>query len=71
MTEEEAAKWIAAYTPAHIDMDSKIRIEMTDAMRSKIDTVKSPSDYFAFSPSVKGSVTLSHDKRFIDFIGSM
>lgn len=68
MTEEEAAKWIAAYTPAHIDMDSKIRIEMTDAMRSKIDTLKCCPDLFDFSPSVKGTVLLSHDKRFIDFI---
>jgi len=68
MSDEEAAKWIAAYTPAHIDMDSKIRIEMTDEMKSKIDTTKSLADCFVFSPSAKGAATLSADGRFIDFM---
>ena len=67
MIDGEASHWIAAYTPPHIDMDSKIRIEMTDEMKSKIDTTARLADYFVFSPSVKGTAQLSRDGRFIDF----
>lgn len=68
MTDEEASHWIAAYTPSHIDMDSKIRIEMTEAMKARIDTTADISECFDFSPSTKGCAKLSSDKRFIDFI---
>lgn len=68
MPDEEASHWIAAFTPPHIDMDSKIRIEMTDAMKARIDTTQNLSDCFDFSPSAKGTAQLSKDKRFIDFI---
>lgn len=67
MAEEEASRWIAAYTPPHIDMDAKIRIEMTDVMRARIDTTQDLSDCFNFSPSAKGVAELSDDKRFIEF----
>lgn len=68
MSKEEAARWIAAYTPAHIDQDSKIRIELTDLMKSKIDTTRSLEKAFRFSPNIKGRAVYSPDKRFIDFI---
>lgn len=68
MTDAEASHWIAAYTPSHIDMDSKIRIEMTEAMKARIDTTINISKCFDFSPSTKGVAKLSSDKRFIDFI---
>ncbi|MCM1067135.1 MAG: MG2 domain-containing protein [Muribaculaceae bacterium] len=68
MTADEAAHWIAAYTPPAIDMDSKIRIEMTDAMIAKIDTGILAAECVAFSPKVKGKAVFSSDKRFLDFI---
>ena len=68
MSSEEAAQWIAAYAPAHIDQDSKIRIELTDLMKSKIDTTRSLEKVFKFSPKVNGKAVYSSDKRFIDFI---
>lgn len=68
MTDEEASYWIAAYTPPHIDMDSKISIEMTQAMQAKIDTITDLAECFDFSPSTKGVSELSDDKRFIYFI---
>ncbi|MCM1111254.1 MAG: MG2 domain-containing protein [Clostridium sp.] len=68
MADEEAAQWIAAYTPAHIDMDSKIRIETTEALRRQPDLVRLGDNCFEFSPSVKGRAVMSADRRFIDFI---
>lgn len=68
MSDEEAARWIAAYTPAHIDQDSKIKIELTDLMKSKIDTTRSLEKVFKFSPKVNCKAVYSSDKRFIDFI---
>lgn len=68
MTDAEASHWIAAYTPQHIDMDSKIRIEITEAMQARIDRTINISECFEFSPSTKGFAKLSSDKRFIDFI---
>lgn len=70
MSVEEASRWVAAYTPAHIDQDSKIRIELTDLMKSKIDTARSLDVAFSFSPRVKGKAHYSADKRHIDFIPS-
>lgn len=68
MTDEEASQWIAAYTPMHIDRNSPIRIELTNLMRSRIDTARSLKGAFSFSPSVKGTAVYSPDKRFIDFV---
>ena len=68
MSDEEAARWIAAYTPVHIDQDSKIRIELTNLTKSKIDTTRSLEKVFRFSPKVNGKAVYSSDKRFIDFI---
>ncbi len=70
MSYEEASRWVAAYTPAHVDQDSKIRIELTDLLKSKIDTNRSLENVFSFSPRVKGSAHYSSDKRYIDFIPS-
>lgn len=67
MTDEEASCWIAAYTPPHIDMDSKIRIEITEAMKARIDTTADITGCFDFSPSARGTAKLSADRRFIDF----
>ncbi|MCM1452344.1 MAG: MG2 domain-containing protein [Clostridium sp.] len=74
MNGAEAAKWIAAYAPEHVDKDSKIRIEMTPkmrmapAMRKKMKSAAQLGPCFAFSPAVKGEAKLSEDNRFIDFI---
>lgn len=70
MSREEASRWIAAYTPAQIDQDSEIRIEMTDMMKSMIDTTRSLVGTFDFSPGLKGSLHYSADARNIDFIPS-
>ena len=70
MSAEEASRWVAAYTPAHVDRDSKIRIELTDLMKSKIDTTRSLEKVFSFSPRVKGTARLSADRRYLDFIPS-
>lgn len=67
MLPEEAYRWIAAYTPAHIDQDSKIRIELTDLTLSKIDTTRSLDNALSFSPRVDGVARYSSDKRYIDF----
>lgn len=70
MSAQEASRWIAAYTPAHIDQDSKIRIELTDLTKSKIDTARSLEKVFSFSPKIKGIAHYSADKRYIDFVPS-
>ncbi len=67
MSEDEAALWIAAYAPAHLDQDSEIRIELTDLMKSKIDTGRPIDNTFTFYPAVKGKAVYSSDMRFIDF----
>lgn len=63
MSTQEASRWVAAYTPAHIDQDSEIRIELTDLMKSTIDTTRSLEKVFSFSPKVKGEAHYSADKR--------
>lgn len=68
MSEQEASHWIAAYAPVHIDKDSKIRLELTDASRARLDTTRALAKAFRFSPGVKGRAVVSRDKRFIDFI---
>ncbi len=68
MTADEAARWIAAYTPAHIDRDSKIRIELTDLTKAHIDTTRPADKAIRFTPGIKGTAVYSADRRFIDFI---
>lgn len=70
MTPAEASQWISAYTPAHIDCDARIRIELTDLAQSKIDSTRRPDDVFILSPSVKGTARFSDDMRYLDFIPS-
>ena len=67
MSSDEAAQWVAAYTPPHIDKDSKIRIELTDLMKSKIDTTRSLEKALSFSPRIDGTASYSSDKRYIEF----
>lgn len=70
MSAQEASRWVAAYTPAHIDQASRIRIELTDLMKSQIDTTRSLEKAFSFSPRIKGTAHYSVDKRYIDFMPS-
>lgn len=70
LSDEEASRWIAAFTPMHISKDSKIRLELTDRTKSVIDTARSLDKVFRFSPKMKGKAVCSSDKRFIDFIPS-
>ncbi|MCH5229494.1 MAG: hypothetical protein J1F12_05805 [Muribaculaceae bacterium] len=67
MTDEEALKWIAAYTPARIDKDAKIRIEITEFMRQKYDANLLEKS-LKFSPKIKGQLSLTENERIIDFI---
>lgn len=68
MPAEEVSRWVSAYAPAHVDQDSKIRLELTDLLRSQIDSTRSLERVFKFSPRIKGSAVLSADKRFLDFV---
>lgn len=70
MTNEEASLWVAAYTPAHIDCDATVRIELTDTLISLINPAADLDDAVKLSPSVKGEVKLSDDMRYLDFIPS-
>ena len=40
MTTQEATRWIAAYTPEQIDRASRIRIEVTDSLLVRLDTLR-------------------------------
>ncbi len=68
MTIEESTKWVAAYSPEHIDMDATIRIEATDYLLARIDTSRSLEKVFKFTPSVNGEAHYVDGGRFIDFI---
>ena len=50
MTTQEATRWIAAYTPEQIDMASRIRIEATDSLLARLDTLRPLEKAFRFSP---------------------
>ena len=67
MTNEEASKWIAAYTPYRIDKDAKIRIEITEFMRQKYDSTLLEKS-LKFFPKIEGKISLSDNGRIIDFI---
>ena len=67
MTPQEATQWIAAYTPEQIDMASVIRIEATDSLLARIDTLRPLEKVFRFSPSVRGEAHYLQGGRYIDF----
>ena len=67
MSNEEASKWIAAFTPRSVDKDAKIRIEFTDLMVRNYDT-KLLEKSLKFSPQIKGKIAISDNERLIDFI---
>ena len=67
MTAEEAAGWVAAYSPERIDMDAEIRIEVTDTLFAHIDISRSLEKVFRFRPSIKGSAHYTDSGRVIVF----
>ena len=68
MTPEEAAGWVAAYSPERIDIDATIRIEATKTLFEHIDTLRSLDNVFRFTPSVKGSAHYVNGGKVIEFI---
>lgn len=66
MTDSEAAKWIAAYTPERISAGSAIRIELTDSMRLLCPDTLS-GNILHFSPGVKGELRFTA-KRLLEFL---
>ncbi len=67
MTPEEATRWIAAYTPEQIDMESVIRIEPTGSLLAKLDTLRPIENAFRFSPPVKGEAAYANGGQYIEF----
>ena len=68
MSTEEAAMWIAAYTPERVDMDDVIHIEAADSLLSYIDTKRSLDKVFEFTPSVKGKAEYREEGMYVDFV---
>ena len=68
MSTEEAAMWIAAYTPERIDAGATIRIEATDSLLSYLSAERSLDKVFRFKPSIKGTAGYSDDGRYVDFV---
>ena len=68
MSTQEAAMWIAAFTPERIDMDDTIRIEATDSLLTYIKTDRSLDKVFEFNPSIKGKASYSEEGSYIDFV---
>lgn len=66
MTPEEAAGWVAAYSPERIDIDATIRIEATKTLFEHIDTLRSLDNVFRFTPSVKGQRIMSMVVRLLN-----
>ena len=67
MTHQEAARWIAACTPEQIDMGSVIRIEATDSLLVRLDTLRPLGKVFRFSPSIQGEALYAQGGRYLDF----
>lgn len=67
MTTQEATQWIAAYTPEHIDMASQIRIEVTDSLLVRLDTLRPLGKFFRFSPSIQGEAVYAQGGRYLEF----
>ena len=68
MSTEEAAMWVAAYTPERIDAGATIRIEATDSLLSYLSAERSLDKVFRFSPSIKGEARYSDNGRYVDFV---
>lgn len=64
----EPTKWIAAYPSERLGVESVIRIEATDTLLSRIDTLRSLRNVFRFTPSVKGEACYVEGGRFVDFL---
>ena len=67
MTTQEATQWIAAYTPEQIDMASVIRIEATDSLLTRLDTLRPLEKVFRFSPSISGEASYVRGGRYLEF----
>ena len=67
MTTQEATRWIAAYTPEQIDMASRIRIETTDSLLARLDTLRPLGKAFRFSPSIQGKAVYAQGGRYLEF----
>lgn len=67
MTPQEATRWIAAYTPEQIDMASRIRIEATDSLLARLDTLRPLEKAFRFSPSIQGKAVYAQGGRYLEF----
>ncbi len=66
MTDDEAAKWIAGYTPERIGSSSPIRICLTDSVQHLYPDT--PLDgVLRFSPRVKGELRLA-ERRVLEFV---
>ena len=68
MTDVEAQKWIAAFTPSRIDPDAIIRVEATDSLRKHIKKDCDLNDVFYFSSGIDGTAEISPGGYFIDFV---
>lgn len=68
MTDDEASYWIAAYSPAHLDMDSRIRIELTPWVQDLVDVSSPLTDVVTVSPEVDGTPFFTDGTRYIDVV---
>lgn len=68
MKPDEIEKWIAAYSPERIDIGAVIRVESTDSLLARIDTLRSLDKVFRFSPSIEGTPRYVNCGRYIDFV---
>ena len=68
MTSDEAADWVAAYSPERLDMNATIRVEATNILFAHIDTLRSLDKVFRFTPTVKGTAHYANDGKVIEFI---
>lgn len=68
MSDAEASRWVSAFSPALIDKEATIRIELTDLAAIKVDTTRNLDKVFSFSPRMKGRVAVSADRRYVDFL---
>ena len=67
MNPDEATRWIAAYTPEQIDMASRIRIEATDSLLARLDTLRPLEKVFRVSPSIQGEAVYAQGGRYLEF----
>lgn len=67
MNPDEATRWIAAYSPEQIDMASRIRIEATDSLLARLDTLRPLEKVFRVSPSIQGEAVYAQGGRYLEF----